>query len=182
MSNLDEIKKRAYAPYRREALYCVAIGIAIVSVGSVLFYLYDIHNIIPWFPIIFLCYLLIEIFLNYRIAILSYVEQIFNLTAIDEFKLIKIYDAHSLSGKYGESIINSLYSKKLNMGSYKIKAKGSKKIKLRTAISGKKWQIISDNIYLCSADNVKVTYGKITHIIISFDKKDDRFNEFNILK
>ena len=98
MMDLDEIKKRSYAPYRREALYCFAIDIVIVTVGSVLFYLYDVHNIIPWFPIIFLCYLLIEIFLNYRIAILSYVEQIFNLTAIDEIKLIKIYDAHSLSG------------------------------------------------------------------------------------
>ena len=181
MMDLDEMKKRAYAPYRREALYCFAIDITIVAVGIVLFYLYDMHNIIPWFPLIFAFYLLIEIFLNYWIAILSYVEQIFNLMTTDEIKLIKIYNAHSLSGKYG-SIINSLYSKKLNMGSYRIKAYGSKKIKLRTAISGKKWQIISDNIYLGNADNVRLTYGKLTHIIISFDKKDDRFNKFNVLE
>jgi len=173
--------KKAYAPYKKEAWYCFFIDIIICLVGSVIYYSIGAADIVTWFPFVFMGYLFLEVFFNYRLAVLSCIERIFNLTDVKCFRFIKISDAFSFSGKYG-SVIYSLYPKELNMGSYKITAIENttlKKVKLRTSVPGKKWQIISDNIYYNNADNVYVVYGKLTHIIIDYDSTNLYFCQLN---
>ncbi|MBQ6569495.1 MAG: hypothetical protein IJL87_04490 [Clostridia bacterium] len=171
-----DICKRAYAPYKREALYCFVLDAVLSAVLIPLIWLMDFPLLFLSIPLLFIT----ETALNYRIGLLSYAEQKKERFVTEKVQFVSIADEYSASGHWG-SVIPALYDKKLRMGRYKIKCtdQNGKLIRLRCAVSGKKWQIISDYITLGDSLPLVVTYGKLTHIIIRYEDKNDMCRKLN---
>ncbi len=163
----------AYEPFRREARYCFGLDLLISFVLAICFFLLHLFSS-PLFCMIIPLYFLIEIIVNYRIGLLSRLESKRRLFVSTLVSITKIQDEYSPSGRWN-SIIPKLYPPHLRVNRYRIIGRDSigNMINLRCAISGEKWQLIHDNIGEGIGWDRLITYGKLTHIILSFDNKDD---------
>ncbi len=90
-----------------------------------------------------------------------------------------ITEDYSPSSHWG-SVIPKLYPKQLNVSRNKLICtdEGGKTLRLRTAMSGKKWQLLFDSIESDPQPRAN-TFGKLTHIVISYDDKDDLCFQLN---
>ena len=173
----------AYAPFQREARYCFTVDLFISLVVAVIFFLLNLFSS-TFFRWIIPSFFLIEIIVNYRIGLLSRLESKIGAFISAKICISEIQDEYSASGRWN-SIISKLYPPNLRVNRYRVIGKDGTGniIKLRCAISGKKWQLIHDSIHDSICEGVEwnrlVTYGKLTHIILSFDDKDDVSYKYN---
>jgi len=84
-----------------------------------------------------------------------------------------IIEEASWSGYAFTSVMSKLYPKELRVTRYKLRCKDitGKVVVLRSAMSGKKFQIIQDRLYYSKPTTCSVVYGKKTHIILFYEKK-----------
>lgn len=176
MDSIDQkIVKRAYEPYRKEAMHCFLEYILVVLVCGVVFLIWRIQN--PNIYIVVgigcLLFFVLEIFLDYRLALLSWIEEHWRLYDIKEVQMVRIKVEYSPSGKY-ESIIPKLYPKELGVNRNKIKCIDfdNKKFSLRSAMGNKNAQILIDEINKKTGVRRTVKVGKYTHIIVKYCDND----------
>lgn len=167
---IEDSVKMAYSPYRREALRCLIIDIAVAAAVSVLFFLVGAQ----WFLLILLpLFFVWESLVNYIWALLSFSEVRGARFETASVELIRVKDEHSASGHFG-SALKELYPKSLHVGRYRILCRDGqgRKIVLRCIMSEEKWQILRDGIDVTGTLPRSVTFGKRSHILLSFNDGD----------
>lgn len=173
--NTKNVAKLAYEPYYKEAFYLFRNRIIIMSILFLLVAFFA-RPVLP----IFAYYPLLEIVFN-RVVLLSFVEQHTKKYASETVTMTELcYELYG-PGPQGASVIDKLYPQNLNYGKYRIKGitEKGKKVKLRCAVSSSNGQILEDNINQKDGGwKRKITYGKYTKVIVSYDDKD---NEAHIL-
>ena len=114
-------------------------------------------------------------FTTCRTALLSAVDRIFNLTVTKQLVFTKIKDDWSGSSRWDNSLICKFYDKKLIVDRRKLICKDEmgKRVVLRSVMSSKKCQAIASKIDANSGWEETVTYGKLSHIILKYESKDD---------
>ncbi len=169
----------AYEPFLREARYCFVLDTLISFAVVICFFMLNLFSS-PFFCMIIPAFFFIEVIVNYRIGLLALWERKKQLFVSTKVCIIEMREEYSPSGRWN-SIIPKLYPPHLGVNRYRLIVKDSigNMIILRCAMSGKKWQLIHDNIGDGIGWNRLVTYGKLTHIILSFDDKDDTSFKFN---
>lgn len=165
---------RAYSPYRKEALYCFVIDIITVFVCSAVFILIGIPHYAPLLFLVFPTYLVVEILINYRLAVLSILEEWNQIYVLKDILIVGIKIEDSASGRWG-SVIPKLYPKELGIKRYKIKCIDSNKaeMSLRCVMSNKNAKLLSSRIDSESALLRTVVIGRYSRIILKYCDKDD---------
>lgn len=184
----NDFIKRAYEPYYEESLYALSISIPIYILIFIVLILLKQEVLLI---IIFLPYIIFsELILIHRISVFSFIEKQKELTVTKELTVLDIRQEISWTGKW-ESPLRKIYSKEMKVDRYKIICVDSegKKYILRSAMSGKRWQIFSDAMFIwekrrkgVTATNRKctrnypvlnITYGKLSRVILYYNGKDD---------
>lgn len=167
---MDYLKK-AYSPYYEEMYHCLLIDIPILLIGFLLMFILNAPLVLYAFIGVLFG---VEIFLNYKLPILSLFERKFSMYSTESFDLIRLADEWSASGHLG-SVMTSLYPDKMRVCRYKILSLNSqrKKFKLRCVMSAKKSQILSDKILREKSLKATITYGRLTRIVIKYEDKDE---------
>lgn len=200
-----DLKKRkrlhAYEPYKREALYCFCADLILVLCLAVVIILFDIPQKFPYVYLVFPAFFLLELVFNYSIFLLGLVEQRRNLFLQKQVRIQKITVENSFSGHWG-SVISKLYPSQLMVGRYKLLCVDSsgEKLKLRSAMSLKKYQLLISHLHpelmealsrthsqrskpVNPVDVVQqswtVSFGKYTHIILSYDDQNELSDMLN---
>lgn len=174
-SNKDYSKNKmyysAYIPFHKECYHCLFIDFAVVFamvIGAMFISTKGFDNRVLWVGtcVIAVFYLLIEVFINYRLSILARVEKRFNLIVCEALQYEDICEEFSLSGRWG-SILPKLYPKELNVARFRVKMRDQcgNPISLRCAASGSQWKQKTFHETLF----VHVIYGKYSHIILSWE-------------
>ena len=174
---MDLTKKElfcAYSPYRKEALYCLGIDGIVAFVCCAVFFLQKVHTFAPALFLIIPGYFILEMLINYRLAILSFIEERNQSYIQKEISIVGMKIEDSASGRW-ESAIPKLYAKNLRMNRYKIMCIDSnkEKISLRRVMSNKNAQLLSDKIHDESPLRRTVVIGKYSRIILKYCDKDD---------
>lgn len=173
---MDLTKKelfRAYSPYRKEALYCFAIDVIIVIVGIATLVCLGLPHYAPVLFLIFPGYFVLEILINYRLAILSIIEERTQNYILKDVSIIGMRVEDSASGRWG-SVVPKLYPGNIGMNRYKILCIDSNKHKLslRRVMSNKNAQLLSDKIYDVSILPSTVVIGRYSRIILKYCDED----------
>ena len=166
---------RAYSPYRKEALYCFIVDILILIVSFIVIFSIKLETYTIQLLWIIPVYLIAEVFLNYRLALLSLIEEkCRGGTVLATVEIKRISRESSLSGRW-ESVIPKLYPKEMRVERYKINCTdpNGKKIVLRRAMSMKNAQLFDKMIECDSMRRRTVVIGKYSHIIVKYCDKDD---------
>ncbi len=176
MDSIDQkIINRAYEPYRKEAMHCFVEYILVVLACGVVFLIWKIQtpNIYIVLGIGCLLSFVLEIFLNYRLALLSWIEERRQLYEVKEVQMIRFKEEYFTSGKY-ESIIPKLYPKDIGVCRNKIKCidSNNKNLSLRSAMGNKNAQMLIDEIKKRTGVRRTVMVGKYTHIIVKYCDND----------
>ena len=168
----------AYEPYNREALYCLRVDILLVLGLVIAFTLFGGWNY-PQLYWVFPFYFLLELIFNYSLAILGFFERKLGLFLQKKIKIVRITEDYSPSGHWG-SVIPKLYPKQVNVSRNKLICtdEDGKRLRLRSAMSGKKWQLLFDSIE-ANPSQCTVTFGKLTHIVISYDDQNELCFQLN---
>lgn len=176
----DSLLKKAYAPYRKEALHCAGLALVITIVGFLSMLLINLHQIAPILFLIFPLYWLAEILINCRLSIYSFWEARKREYVTTTATIIQIRTENAVSAHWG-SAIPQLYPKQLRVDRYKIVGydDSGNKVFFRCVMSGKKWQLLSDNVQKGSSLERKIIYGKYSRIIILWSDKDDLAHSLN---
>ena len=177
--------KRAYAPYRKETLYCLAIDIAlsmgILFLGLFMGTVYESDWFIFFYVFVVFAYFVFGCLSRYKISLISIYE---NKKCQWEKKTLtveKIKIAPWGPGHHGENIVHKFYDKKLSVNKYKLicKDEKGKKIVLRTISGAKRIGIISQRIYEGLSTECTVYYGKYTRIAMYYKSDDGWTNPLN---
>lgn len=167
---------RAYEPYRKEALYCLVVDVLIILGCAAMVITTGVRDrgILSLFGGFFVLFFVIEIFTDFRLGLLSRIEESCQLYVQLVIQVVQIKEEHSTSGHWG-SIIPKLYPKNLNVQRYKISCFDSnmKKLRLRSAMGEKNAQALYDIVTKNNSMKYTVLIGKYTHIIVKYCDKDD---------
>ncbi len=172
--DLSDKAYASYIPYRKEAGYCLCIDIVIITFLVIFLLAMNIHQFAPHLFVFCLLFIIIEIFTNYRIALLSFLEIRSHKFVTTELYLVEIGEEFSLSGKWGSQMLK-LYSPQMMVRRYRFifKAHNGKRLVLRCAMSAKKAQKVKDVLAEKETISRRIIFGKYTHIILKCDDKDE---------
>lgn len=172
--DLNKYEIAHYLPYRKEAMYCFTLDIVIVVVICVLFFVMEIQFYMPVLFLILPTYFIIESFFNYRLALLSFFEVCKNSYMSKDVYIVDINIENSASGHWG-SIISKLYPKAVGMERYKIICVDTNNVKLtlRSAMSNKNSQLLTDGIRMTKPLKRTVVFGRYSHIVLKYLDDDD---------
>ena len=175
--DLDErIFERAFAPYRKESVHCLLLDIVISIIGFGMFMLMNIPEIDMGLFLVFPVYFLVEIFVNYRISILTLIEEHLLCVVRKDVTIENCQLEYSPSGRWG-SVIPKLYPSIMKVARYKIMCtdENGKKVKLRSVMSLKNVQRFRKMVETTSHPQ-SVIIGKYSRIILKYcDKNDNTF-------
>ena len=179
MNISDKEITRAYEPYRKEALYILIIY-ALYELGITVFFIpvYFVTGRDPAFfillPGILLFFAVFAVLVNFRLAILSKIEERRNLYIRKEVEITDLRGESDLYGKWN-NILPKLYPEHLGVDRHKILCIGpdGKKLTLRSAMSLKNAWLLADEIIKETGKKRTVLYGKYTHIIVKYCDGDD---------
>ena len=96
--------KIAFKPYREEALHCLIIDVIICLCMVALFAAVNFG--LSFLAFLIPAYLLLECFLNYRVALLSFLENRFSLYSQSEYEFESDEVEYSFSAKHGDSVLS----------------------------------------------------------------------------
>lgn len=182
MSKVKRENRSKYSPFYREAIYCLVSDLVVSVVASIVLLLFNIQNIAPQLLLIIPTFFLICIFLNYRLAILAIIEKRFNRYVTSEIKIEKISNEYMLSSRWRyKSAFQCIYPEKLYAGRYHLSCQNAagKKVKLWCVLDGKQWEMLNKICCEKQFSEIKVTYGSLSSIIVSFDGKDSFSRNLN---
>ena len=166
----------AYSPYRKEARYCLIVDLIISVFGCVLvFYMYALVNKTAiWLLGAFPSLLIIESFVNYRLAILSLIEEKHQLVVQKTVTLGTFKKEDSASSHWG-SIIPKLYPKEMNMQRYKMRCidTNGEKLTLRCAMSLRNAILFDKMMEDETTRKRTLIIGKYSRIILKYCDNDD---------
>ena len=178
------ISSRAYAPFYKESLYCfrnfVCLFLLLLIVFSVFAYLWG-HKFLWFFFVIVVFYVLVDCLLNYRLTFVSMYENKKCDWVSQELTIKKISKSFSWSSPWYASTMSKLYSKELNFDRYNIICTNNlgEKVVLKTAISGKKYQIIQNRIFENLCTKCYIYYGKYSKIIMFYKNSENWTDQLN---
>ena len=182
MSKVKRENSSKYSPFYREAIYCLVSDLVVSIVACIVLLLFNIQNIAPQLLLIIPTFFLICIFLNYRLAILAIIEKRFNRYVTSEIKIEKISSEYMLSSRWRyKSAFQCIYPEKLYVGRYHLSCQNAagKKVKLWCVLDGKQWEMLNKICCEKKFSKIKVTYGSLSNIIVSFDGKDSFSRNLN---
>ena len=155
----------AYSPYRKEAIFCFIIDCVIVVASMAFLICIDAIQLFYVFPL----YFVVEVLLNYRLAILCAIEERYRKFDLLEIKFTKSDLEDSASGHWG-SIIPQLYPSELRVARYRIKCidSNNKSLTLRCVMSLKNAELF-DKMIECNTEQMQlVIVGKYSRIIVKY--------------
>lgn len=159
--------QNTYEPYRKEAFYCLIIDI-VVAVSIVLLLLLARAGwfIVPILPLFALCTFCINYLPMLRVRKESRGEMYETVTA----EILEIRETHTAAGYWG-TVLKESYPKALHVGKYKIVCRDTngQKLILQCVMSEQKQQLLRDGIDRKELSGCAITYGKLSHIIQSYD-------------
>jgi hypothetical protein len=167
--------KSKYSPFYREALYCLVSDVVALIVACIVFLLCTIQGVDPQLLLIVPVIFLICIFVNYRLAILAVIEKRFNLYTTFQINIEKVSDEYMLSSRWRyKSAFHCIYPKELHVGRYRLSCRkdDGKKVRLWCVLDGKQWEMLNRICHGKQPLEIKVTYGSLSHIVVSYDGKD----------
>ena len=174
---INSLASKAYAPYYKESLHCFQLFLlvsAIILIVCVTFGVATTINMLYFYVMTEVWYILTDSALNHRLTFLSLYEKRNKKWEELEISIRAIKHELSFSRNGLESVIPKLYPKNLRVGKYKLNCltNDGKRISLRIVMSGKKYQIIQDRIFNSLPTNCTVLCGKYTKIIIFFKSSE----------
>ena len=170
--------ERAFSPYRKEAKHCLMKDVFLAFALCILIAIFvnSDKNLIVMFWIIPL-YFFIECAINYRLAIITMIEEHKRCVITKNVLIENKKNEWSPSGpRYSDGAMPFLYPKGMKVERYKIKCTDistGKKIYLRCAMSLKNAELLNKMLACESTRNRTVIIGKYSHIIIKYCDKDD---------
>ena len=169
-----KVAVNAYEPYFKEALFCLWFDIIIELIISAFLVLIKVAFLLWIIPIFFV----FELFANFRIAVLAIIERRKSRYAIKDVYITDLHIEDSASGHWG-SILPRLYPPNLQIERYRLTCTGpdGKKIMLRCAMSTSKRRIL--NKFLGKNCILKVTYGRMSKIVVKFDGAEIDMHRLN---
>ena len=164
----------AYEPYFKEALFCLWLDIIIALIISVFLIMTKVTFLLWIIPIFFV----FELFVNFRIAVLAIFERRKSRYATKNVYITDLHIEDSASGHWG-SILPRLYPSNLQIERYRLTCTGSdgEKIMLRCAMSTAKRKIL--NKFLGKNCMLKVTYGRMSKIVVKYDGAESDMYRLN---
>ena len=175
MKTTDRIIKYRIEPYIKENIIQIILDLIVVVFITILFIYIDISVI--GVVLIDIAYLIIELFINYRITIQALIDKKNNdiVTETICIEQRRFYKETSFGAdRLGNSYIRFFYPKEMQISKYKLKVitdKGEKR-SLRGIMSFRRsfrFYVFDDN----NIDYLNVTYLRKSKIIICFDLIDD---------
>ena len=164
---------KQYIPYFKESIYQFFSVSCALIIGIVVLIAVDVVNLMG-IVIIAIIVMSMDLVLNHLVSILAIFDIMFktNKTSVVHIKKIKV--VISFTGKY-DNAITTLYPEEQRVDKYRLICitDDGKKLILRSVMSGKKRQIISDIVRKDGNKSFNITYGRFSHIIISYNGKDD---------
>ena len=185
--DLDKKRKIAsisYRPYRKEALHCLGIFICILLTLSIpialLAYTWD-SRILAWFILLTVGYIVVDCILIYRLSLISVYENKKCDWSIQKLTITKISQEFSWAFHWSADGISRLYPKELHFDKYKVVCKNEmgSRVVLRTAISGKKYQIIQNRLFENLDTTCTIYYGKHSKIIMLYKSNKTWTDQLN---
>ncbi len=158
--------QNTYAPYRKEAFYCLIIDI-VVAVSIVLLLLLARAG---WFILLILpLFAVCTFFINYLPILRVRKELRGELFETAMFEVLEIKELRSAAGYWG-TVLKESYPKTLRVGKYKIVCRDEKgqRITLQCVMSEQKQQLLRDGIDRKQLTQCSVTYGKYSRIIQAY--------------
>ena len=164
----------AYSPYRKEATRCLAIDVLVSFLCGIILFIVGIQTNAVWTFWVIPIYFFIELFVNYKFAILSLIEEKNKCVVLAVVTIEKKEIEDSASGRWG-SIIPRLYPKELHMQRYKITCtdESGKKILLRSVMSINNAKLFNKMLETTSMCKRTIIAGKYSHIILKYCDRDD---------
>lgn len=171
---------RAYEPFRKEALICLAMDAAamllyagVMAACGALQADFRCWLVLP-------AYAVVACLAHYRIALLSIVEQRRGMTVSDTVVIRALKEDYSASGHWG-SILSELAPKKVRLARRAFVCIGSdgKSLRLRRVTVSRNLQLLGNTLFRDGSVPRRVTYGKLTRIILTWDDEDAMAVELN---
>lgn len=171
---------RAYAPFRKEALISLAIDAAamllyagVMAACGALKADWRCWLVLP-------AYVVVACLVHYRIALLSVVEQRRGMTVSDTVVIHALKEDYSASGHWG-SMLSELAPKKVRLArtAFVCTDGSGKRLRLRRVTVSRNLQLLGNAIHRDGSVSRRVTYGKMTHIILAWDDDDAMAVELN---
>ena len=169
--------QNAYAPYQKEAGYCLVIDIVVaVSIALLLLLARAGWFILLILPIFAVC----TFFLNYlpilRIRRETHEERFATVTV----EVLDVKEIRSAAGYWG-TILKEIYPKALRVGRCKIFCRDERgqKIVLLCIMSEAKQQLLRDSIDRKQLTNCSVTYGQRSHILQTYNDRGEPADTLN---
>lgn len=160
-------RQDTYAPYRKEAFYCLIIDAVIVLSLTLLLLLAGAG----WFLLIILpLFAALTLLINYRAVLRVRREVRENAFITDTVEIADVRPTRSAAG-YGGAILRELYPKSLHAGRCQIvcrTADGKKQI-LSCVMSEEKRRLIREAIDRGQMKQVSLTWGARSHTLIGFE-------------
>lgn len=178
-----KLAEKAYEPYFEEAIYCLENYIIACLAVIILFILCSFVFAVNMWPLITLALgilTILECLGNFRLSFLAKLENRRLLWIKRNLTIIKITEDFSTSTRWG-SILPKLYPKNQRMNRYKLICvdQNQKRYKLRSAMSGKKYQIIQDRLFELKNTSCEIHYGKYSHIIMLYKNHEEWTDKLN---
>ena len=170
-------RQDTYAPYRKEAFYCLIIDTVIAISLTLLLLLAGAG----WFLLIILpLFAALTVLINYRTALRARREVREEAFETATLTLTDVREDRSASG-YGGAILRELYPKSLHAGRCRIvcRDKGGEKILLFCVMSEEKRRLIREAIDRGHMEQVTLTYGARSHILVCFENSGSLMNTLN---
>ncbi len=182
---MTEIKK-AYEPYKKEALFCLKIDIVLVLLTSfIVVIIFITKNIFLLKSLIFDVAIVILIFMdyvfNYHLIVCTIMEYRNNKYSVVPVIIVDYDEEASFSGHDFHSVIPKLYDKELCFYRYKIITlqDDNKPLTLRLACGKKRIELIKH--FKENKQKIYIKYGLSSKILISICEKSDEAYKFNKL-
>lgn len=160
-------RQDTYAPYRKEAFYCLIIDIVIAVSLTLLLLLAGAG----WFLLIILpLFAAITVPINYRTVLRARREVREDAFETATVEITDVKETRSAAG-YGGAILRELYPKQLRAGRCRILCRdsGGQRLILSCVMSEEKRRLLREAVDRGQMKQVSLTYGVRTQILVRFD-------------
>jgi len=159
--------KYAYKPYREEALHCLIVDVILCLCMVALFA--AINFGLSFLAFLIPAYLLLECFLNYRVALLSFLENRLGRYLQSEYEFESDEIEYSFSEKHGDSVLSKQKIMEKTIYKYVLlcKDKNGECVTLRMCMDYNKRKVLEDYVRNTQG-KIHIAYGKYTGVIVEF--------------
>ncbi len=167
-------RENAYEPFKREAEFIFWADVGAMLIFAALLFLFGAHRNAPWLFLLIPLYFAVCALFKYRTALYSHFDNKKCRHITERLYLHRVVFDEKGSLHKGK-VIKRLYPKRIALKRYTVicKKENGEEIILRTAISERKYKLLTDTIDSTPNFAITVSYGKKSRVILSYSDRDE---------